>query len=162
MKQIDVSTRTHPNKVALVDDDDYVYLTQWRWYAIKIKTIYYAVRNTVHPKDSSKQTPVLMHRAVLNVPQDKQTDHINHNGLDNRRSNLRVCSGDENRYNQLPLPGRASKYKGVTRHGNNWRARIKHNKTEMHLGCYKSEREAAKSYDAKAKELFGEFAWCNF
>lgn len=105
-----------------------------------------------------------MHRAIMRTPQGKQIDHRNHDGLDNRRCNLRECSHIENMRNQLPQKTGTSRYKGVhwEKERGKWRAQIKHTCKQMRLGRYASEKDAAKAYDKKAKELFGEFAYLNF
>ena len=139
-------------KFAIVDDEDYDYLMQWKWFAHCRHGIWYAKSG---PKG-------LMHRLIMNAPAGVEIDHINHIGLDNRKSNLRLCSHTENLQNQRPTKGCSSKYKGVHRHGKKWEARITHNKKRMHIGYCECEIEAAEIYDKKAKELFGEFACCNF
>ena len=106
-----------------------------------------------------------MHREILGLENrdGKTTDHVNHNGLDNRESNIRVCTCTENQHNRRPEKNRSSKYKGVSRveSRNNWVAYIRNNGTLMYLGHFRDEIEAAKTYDAKAIELFGEFAYIN-
>lgn len=146
-------------KFAIVDDDDYAYLMQWKWYAQKGKGTFYAAR---HESFADGRRIVYMHRQMLNVPAHQETDHINHNGLDNRQCNLRLCSGSENQHNQLPQTNCESKYKGVFRNAANWQARITCDYKAIHLGTYGSEAQAAKAYDAKAKALYGEFAETNF
>ncbi len=148
-------------KFAIVDTADYKWLMKWKWCAVKDRNTYYAVRNIQQRYYVGKYTTMRMHRAILDVPQGLQTDHRNHYGLDNRRCNIRPCSGDQNCYNQQPHIDRASKYKGVTGEHKRWRARIKQFSKEIHIGYYLSEIEAAKAYDRKAKELFGEFAYRN-
>ncbi len=93
-------------------------------------------------------------------------DHINHNGLDNRKENLRICTVAENCRNSRPSKrkNKLSKYKGVSfdKKRKVYRVLIWHNKKQYFLGTFKNETEAAKAYDRKARELFGEFAYLNF
>lgn len=144
---------------ALVDDADYEWLMQWKWRVQKTTaTNWYAIRTM-----GNKQ--ILMHRLILGISNDRQTDHINHNGLDNRRSNIRLCTCQQNQFNQRRQQRETtSEYKGVgwCKRAKKWKSRIKRNSREIHLGYYDSEIAAAKVYDAKAVELFGEFANTNF
>ena len=107
-----------------------------------------------------------MHRLITNAPKGLMVDHINHNGLDNRRKNLRLCTVSQNNRNRRPItrPNKGSKYKGVTfdKKRNLFKAEIQHNKKKYFLGRFKSQIKAAQAYDKKARELFGEFAYLNF
>ena len=91
-----------------------------------------------------------------------EIDHINGNGLDYRKCNLRVCTHQQNLQNQRIQKG-VSKFKGVCWHkaSQKWMAKIKHNYKTIYLGVFNNEIDAAKSYNKKAKELFGEFARLN-
>lgn len=106
----------------------------------------------------------LMHRYIMNTPDGMDTDHINHNKLDNRKSNLRICNRTQNNANQKVRKGYTSKYKGVSWNKNlqKWVSQISVNNNTYNLGIFESELEAAKSYDEGAKELFGEYANVNF
>jgi len=105
----------------------------------------------------------LMHRYLLKPGDNMFVDHINRDTLDNRRSNLRECSVAENSYNSRAQINSSSIYKGVTRRPNDiFISRIKFKDKEIHIGSFKNEIEAAKAYDEKASELFGEFAYLNF
>lgn len=105
-------------------------------------------------------------RLITNCPKNMQVDHIDKNRCNNLRENLRICTGSQNHANKGKSMNKyrklTSKYKGVGKKGNKWRARIKINGKEIHLGEFNTEDEAAKAYDAKAKELFKEFANLNF
>jgi hypothetical protein len=91
-------------------------------------------------------------------------DHIDHNGLNNRRSNLRLCTAQQNARNHRPQLRGSSKYKGVSwrQDGKVFRALIWHNGKSINLGRFKNEIDAAKAYDKAAKKYFGEFAYLNF
>jgi len=148
------------SKSALVDDEDYEWLNQWKWYAKHDNhDCYYAARN------SHKHT-IRMHRLIMGLKayNKKLVDHINHDGLDNRRSNLRICTTGQNQFNRIPSKNTASKYKGVVHctSNANWQAQIGFKGKRIYIGCFKTETKAANAYDKKAKELFGKFAYLNF
>lgn len=148
-------------KEAMVDDWNFEKLNQYKWQAHKNSYGgFEAVRK-------SKGKTLRMHRSVVGLDffDKRETDHKNHNTLDNRESNLRVCSKAENQYNQSPQKRKTtSKYKGVTwnKRLNKWISQIAVNKVKIHLGCFESELIAAAVYDYNAKKYFGEFACCNF
>lgn len=102
-----------------------------------------------------------LHRWLMGEPVGMDIDHINGNGLDNRRANLRVATHSQNMRNQRAQPGRTSRYKGVNWHGR-WRVRIKTAGRSHHVGCFADEEAAAHAYDNAARTLFGEFAALNF
>ncbi len=89
-------------------------------------------------------------------------DHKNRNGLDNRKANLRVATRMQNTWNSINGINRGfSKYKGVRKHHNKWRAVIEYSGKKVHLGCFAGEIEAAGAYDAAARKYHGEFAVLN-
>ena len=145
---------------ALVDDADYEWLNQWKWYAMKVRNTFYAVRGCCQ---SGKYELILMHREILKALPNEKTDHRNHNGLDNQRGNLRTCTNTTNQYNQQPQKGRSSQFKGVSWHKSHlkWEAYIMKDSKNYHLGHYVSEIDAAKAYDKAAIKYFGEFAYLN-
>jgi hypothetical protein len=141
-------------KYAIVDPEDYEKLAKYKWYAKKNDRRFYAGR-TVKRKD------VQMHHAILKPPEGKFIDHINHNGLDNRKANLRFATRQQNGWNKYKQEGNySSQYKGVERvkSENKWRARITCNGRVIFIGYFKDEKAAAMAYDAKAKKLFGDYA----
>tara|TARA_R110000824_G_scaffold396554_1_gene598108 strand:- start:1212 stop:1535 length:324 start_codon:yes stop_codon:yes gene_type:complete len=104
-----------------------------------------------------------MQRFIMDAPKGMQVDHINRNPLDNRKSNLRICTNAENSYNTGPQKNNTSGYKGVSwrKDAKKWTAYIGH-APKSHLGYFDTPEEAAKARDAKAKELHGEYAHLNF
>lgn len=149
-------------KVALVDDEDYEFLNQWKWYAHKgYGEHWYAVRkHTVN----GKQVMIRMHYEILKTPKGMESDHKDGNGLNNQRYNLRVCTRAENQHNQKGyLETKTSAFKGVSWHkkGNSWRAQIGLSNKRIHLGSFATELEAALAYNEAAKKYFGEFARLN-
>ena len=147
--------------MALVDDCDYEWLNQWKWYAHKQRSTYYAIRNG--RRTATKRQRFFMHRVIMDAPKGMQVDHINHNGLYNRRCNLRLCTNSQNQHNRKPQSGK-SRFKGVSldKRTNKWQVQIQHNNKRLRLGLFDNEIEAAKAYDAKAEELHREFACLNF
>ena len=98
----------------------------------------------------------------MNTPEGMETDHINGNGLDNRRENLRICSAAENRRNHKMLSTNTSGYNGVSKTSfGNWHTCISVKGKTIHLGTYKEIEKAALAYNMAAKEYFGEFANLN-
>ena len=154
--------------VAIVDDEDFEWLNQWKWCARRRldERTQYAGRQTPDPTRRAKQRMVFMHRLIVECPDGMVVDHINGNGLDNRRSNLRICTHAENLRNRGGNRGSTSKYKGVSRcagsRSNPWQALIESNRKKYLLGYFPTEEAAARAYDAKALELHGAFARTNF
>lgn len=149
-------------KTALVDDEDFERVNQFKWYASSAKSgLWYARRNVT--VDVGKQKTIRLHQFVM--PGHRQIDHKNGNGLDCQKHNLRPSTGAQNQANQKPQTKRkSSKFKGVSFHKLTglWQASITKVQKQKHLGCFASEEAAARAYDNAAKELFGEFARLNF
>lgn len=146
-------------KVALVDDEDYDRLSKFAWHAVKQETqntiTWYAVHSV---KANGTNIKWRMHRVILGVIDLKMiVDHKDHDGLNNQRHNLRAGTQLQNTGNRRKQPG-TSIYKGVCSYKNKWMAQIQHNHKHINLGYFDSEIDAAKAYDKKSKELFGEFA----
>jgi len=155
---------------ALVDDEDFEYLNQFNWMVSESHNMFYAVGIlSSHRVRGVKHKVVKMHQVIMRTPKGKCTDHINRNGLDNRKKNLRICTNAENCKNTVSRKGFTSIYKGVcrrlTRNVNKnyyfWVAQITLNYKVIHLGHFEKEVDAARAYNKKAKELFGEFASLN-
>jgi hypothetical protein len=153
-------------KVALVDDADFEFLNQWKWYAMLNKRVWYAVRD-VRTSDGSRRLEQ-MHQILIPSP---QVDHRDHDGLNNQRANLRACSVRQNGANKRRwLSKTTSRFKGVFERKNRrtgepngqYRAQIRVDYKLHNLGTFGTEYEAAQVYDAAAKEHFGEFAHLNF
>ena len=145
-------------KYAIVDAADYEALSRYKWFATGDEHRgFYAAR-----RDGTKV--LLMHRAIMNPPEGMVIDHINNNSLNNRRHNLRICTQKQNARSARPSRRASSRFKGVYFHKKTgkWVATIGHNGQTIHLGSFATEIQAAKAYDRKARELFGEFAYLNF
>lgn len=162
------------NQFAIVNDEDFEHLNQWEWYAhVKDKDPkngYYAARRIrVGLRKENKKKTIFMHREVAQTKEGECVDHINGNGLDNRKENLRNCTNMENSRNTKGRPSKRkySKYKGVKVVANakykspSFYARITVNRREIYLGSFKTEELAALAYNDAAILHFGSFAQLN-
>ena len=145
-----------------VDDEDYDELIKSNWQYNNRDGNVYAQR---HETVNGKRTTIRMHRQIMKLTNPKIfIDHIDHDGLNNQKSNLRTCTNQQNARNTSSRPNSSSKYLGVIweKRRNHWVARINPNKKLIYLGSFNNEEDAARAYDKKAFELFGEFANLNF
>ena len=154
--------RLTKGQFAIVDPDDFLRLCRCSWYAVEGGATFYAVRTI---RKEGRYHRVHMHREVLPVPDEMFVDHINGNGLDNRKANLRPATRTQNLRNRKKTRRSSrSRYKGLhwDKHWKQWRVRICVNRIKIQLGLYDDEIEAAKAYDRAAIEHHGEFASLNF
>ena len=144
-------------QVALVDDEDYDFLNQWKWYAHKGRKdgLFYAGK-----RNNGDIKQIWMHRLIMNTSRGLTVDHIDHNGLNNQKCNLRNCSMSQNKMNVTPIG--LSKFLGVHPRNDKYVAQIKVNGKKIYIGTFKTEEDAAHAYDNAAKKYFGEFANLNF
>jgi hypothetical protein len=152
---IDVGIDLRDGLFAILDDGDEKLVTGYLWTPIRIKGLIYA-------RASVGRGRILMHNLITGWG---RCDHINGDGLDNRRINLREATKSQNGANRRKsVPGSASRFKGVSRHadGRQWRAQIGVNGEKVYLGLHPTEEAAARAYDDKARAVFGEFAALNF
>lgn len=144
-----------------VDDCDFENLNQFKWRASKEFNTYYAVRVI---KIGNRRHTIRMHIEIMGVFDCKlMIDHEDRDGLNNQRYNLRPATNQQNSRNQAGV-NKSSKYKGVffSKSKCKYSAQIKIDYKSKHIGYFINEEEAARAYDAKARELFGEFAYLNF
>lgn len=148
-------------KFALVDDEDYKWLNQWKWYASKTKNGFYAKRDVWMNDNKS----LFMHRELLGLKYKDGfiIDHKDRNTLNNQRNNLRVASYSLNNYNCKMKSHNKSGYRGVGWYKayNKWRVRITKDGNEISLGYFDDIILAAKAYDAAAIKLYKENAILN-
>lgn len=155
--QIIFQKYTKPVLNVLVDDNDYDFLSKFVWYLLDNKTVQYA--STV-----IEGKTILMHQMVLPCPTGYTPDHIDGNGLNNQRNNLRIATHSQQHQNKRKTKlVTSSQYKGV--HWNKvkqrWHAQIKKDGKPKYLGLFSSEKDAALAYNRAALEMFGEFAQLN-
>jgi hypothetical protein len=160
MKQIPLTK----GQFALVDDEDFEFLNQWKWNAYKSKYSYYA-RRSAKKSDGAhykNRNVIFMHNVILGTKNGLVGDHKDGNGLNNQRENLRMATRSQNTANKRAYG--KSKYLGVyfDTTARKWRATIKNNDKVLCLGRFYLEEDAAKAYDKKAIEIHGEFANLNF
>jgi hypothetical protein len=148
-------------KFAIVDNDEFERLNKYKWYFDRGN--YYASRCFL---DGNQRYVCTMQRFILGLKKGdkRQVDHKNHDGLDNRKINLRICNKSQNQMNRKPLKNNnTSGFKGVhlSQKGKKWEARIGLNYKKIHLGYFENKISAAKAYNNAAKKYFGKFAYLN-
>ena len=127
-------------KVALVDDEDFEWLNQWKWCFISIG---YAVRSERTGKRSGNKTRrIYMHRQINKTPDNLETDHINRNRLDNRKENLRSVTHSQNISNMKMFITNTSGCTGVSWCEDGWMARIQKKGNRIYLGCFRNISDA--------------------
>ena len=148
-------------KVAIVDDEDYDYLMQWKWYVCNKRYKFYAVRNI--PISNNKQTIISMHRLIMKPDKGMVIDHLDGNPLNNQKNNLRICTHSDNMRNCKISIKNTSGYKGVSflKKKNTYKSAIKFNKKTIYLGLFTNPVDAARAYNAAALKYHGEFAHLN-
>ena len=159
MKEIPLGGKKAAGRVALVDDEDYGLVMGYRWH---VKERRRADRNdgpyavTTTPYKSS----LGMHQLITGW---LMTDHIDRDGLNNQRSNLRPATRTQNAQNSRPKTGSSSRFKGVAWHRGveKWQVTIKADGRHRYLGCFADEEEAALAYNAAALEAWGPYAYLN-
>lgn len=164
MKTVRLAGKKAAGRVVLVDDKDFDLVNDYGWFVFDQKRRGrlhgpYAATNVTLP--DGRRTMIYMHKLITGWP---QTDHINHDGLDNQRANLRPATQAQNRHNGRPYARGTSQYKGVSwnRERRAWVAQITRSGRVCNLGRFFSETDAARAYDAAAREAYGEYAYLNF
>lgn len=152
-------------KFAKVDDADFDWLNQWKWFAQRVRNTnkFYACRATTRDANG-RQKRIYMHREVLKLSGTLKVDHEDRDTLNNQRNNLRPATNSQNQQNREKKLGAASRFVGVTTgvvRCPKWRAHIRVNRKLIHLGYFSTELEAAKARDIAAEKYFGQFATLN-
>lgn len=153
MKIISISNEQY----TLVDDSDYAWLSKFKWTAQKRKHGFHAARYF-------GKKYIYMHRLIADAPKGIEVDHLDGDGLNNQRVNLRSAAKAQNGQGFRPLKGKASRYRGVSWHKGAGRfvAQLDDGRKRVYLGLHDSEENAARAYDTEARLRFGEFAQLNF
>lgn len=146
----------------VVDDEDFKKANKFKWY---LSDNGYAVRKGYNDPKTKKYTPKILrlHRLIMNTPPEYETDHVNHDKLDNRKSNLRVVTKSQNSFNVGIRKNNTSGYKGVSwsNVGKRWLAMINPGRKAVFLGYFANKEDAAKAYNEAAKKFYGEFGYMN-
>jgi hypothetical protein len=162
MAEIIINSKKNGTHVVLVDDEDFHELNKFKWRLSKGRYTFYAQR---HVNNNGIITSVLLHRQIMNKHLQKRLviDHINHNGLDNRKCNLRTVSYAQNSQNKTSKLNATSKYLGVyfDKKKLKYRVQIMVNKKTRYIGLYVNENDAAQAYNKEALKHFGEYANLN-
>ena len=161
MKIIKLGGKT--DEVMFVDNEDFERVNKYKWRLNQVIHSKYGL-GRIEDKKTGKKRSVMAHRFVLNLEDKLTIDHIDRNGLNNQKSNLRIATPSENQHNRGLNKNNTSGYKGVTfnKMAKKWQSQIRYEYKTLYLGCFENQKEAAVEYDKKAKELFGEFALLNF
>ena len=148
-------------KYAIVDDEDYEQVNQYKWLAQRKGPNWYASRQT---GGRLNQRTIYLHRFILYAPSGVLVDHKNGDGLDCRRANMRLCNRAQNGQNRGFNCNNKSGLKGVawSKIANRWVAQIMVDGKRHHLGYFTSPEDAALAYDEAARKYHGKFAWVNF
>ena len=142
----------------LIDDQDRHFLAEYSWYIVKGRNTLYV---RAHRRGAGR-AKVYLHRLITGAKVGVQVDHINGNGLDNKRSNLRLCSQTENLRNSKNRKHSKQPYRGIRKSGKNWYATITFDGKRQYLGTFKTGAEAASAYVQAALLYHREFAVLNF
>lgn len=171
--RIPLHSNKWPGLVALVDEADYELIRPYRWYAVRGTHTFYAQRTWFesHPADGRRHGrkhgvyhTEKMHHLLGKPTPGIVVDHVDGNGLNNSRANLRFCTRAQNAHNRQISKGNTSGYTGVSYHqrAGKWQSRINHAGKTQHLGYHATPEAAARAYDAAALRLRGDFAQLNF
>lgn len=150
-------------KYAIVDAEDFEYLNKYKWCTSMRNGKPYTAR-CLYDRKTKKRTTISMHRFLLGIIHSSvSVDHVNGNGLDNRKSNLRKCNHSQNMKNQTRHKNNKSGYKGVywNKQKNKWAATIKVEGKSVHLGYFADKDWAAIAYNKAAQKFFKDFANLN-
>ena len=153
---MEINSPKYGIKKVLIDSDDIEKVKAHTWFVNKHRDIFYV---RTHATINNVRTLLRLHRFIMDARPGEIVDHINGNGLDNRKCNLRICSLQENNHNCKKPRHNTSGYKGVYWHKlcKKWGAQIRVNKKELHLGLFDTKEKAYDAYCEASKKYHGEF-----
>lgn len=155
MKELQLYT----GEITLIDDEDYEWLSTYKLFISNKRYNYVSLSIKTNGKWGRKD----IHQLIMKTPKGMYTDHIDGNGLNNQKKNLRIVTNSQNCMNRISQKKTSSIYKGVSWHkkNNKWLSNICINKKRISIGYFDNEKDAAKAYNEKAKELFGKYVKLN-
>ncbi len=155
MRQLIIKSPKYGDYTVLVDDEDYNNVSKHKWCLQKAKYGFYAARY-------DKMVYLFMHRVILNALNGEICDHVDGNGLNNQKDNLRKCTVSENNRNSKIRKHNSANYKGIElQKSGKYHVRITLNKNRISVGTFDTELQAAAAYNRAAIQLHGEFANLN-
>ena len=164
MIAIPINSKTHGEHLFFIDGEDFDKIRGFKWGFSKNRdNNLYVARGKYNPVDK-KISSIKLHRLIMNCPEGLEVDHIDGNTLNNCRSNLRICTKDENKRNRKKCSKQTTSiYKGVSfnAHANKYVASLRCNKIFIHLGVFAKQEDAAIAYNNAAVKHFGDFAKLN-
>lgn len=155
MKVLKVESKIYGQKEILIDDEDWTLVSNHNWCVRKIHKTFYAFTTT--------RKPFSMHRLILGAKKGEIVDHIDRNGLNNQRTNIRICNTSKNAVNALYPKRTTTNYRGVWKNEkkNRWHSRIRTSEGRLYLGSFLTAEEAAIAYNKAALKYHGDFAILN-
>jgi hypothetical protein len=158
-----INSKKYGKFIVLYDDEDHDKISKYKWHVKKMNkrnSLIYAATNV---KENGRRGALMLHRLITNCQDNKMVDHINHNSLDNRKSNLRICTNSENKMNSKSYKNSTSRFKGVAWYNRDkkWRSYIMKDYKCIWLGLFENEIDAALAYNCAAIKYHGEFACLN-
>jgi hypothetical protein len=170
MPELVIESKTHGTHTVLFDEEDRKIIESYKWRVCQSRYTFYVIAHIPHPDGGwiewynpkrgriqrhRRKTTCYLHRLILNATKSKVIDHIDGNGLNNTRKNLRLVSAMQNRRNTKKQSNNTSGYKGVyySKKNKNWCSAVCHRGKNIYIGSYDTAEDAAKAYDAKIKEL---------
>jgi len=166
---MEIDTRLIPltqSQFATVSPEDYEWLSQWKWTAHRARRLYGPAWYAIRMSPSPKRKMLYLHREIAKrafLPQSKQYDHKDRNGLNNTRQNIRPCTANQNGANTTKSPGKSSRFIGVFwfKAKQKWAVRIRTKEGRKFIGYFDNEVIAARAYNEAAARYHGEFARLN-
>lgn len=160
---LEINSKKYPDLRVLIDDEDYDKIKKYNWHIHRNRNTFYAIS---HIYRNGKRTTMSLHRYIMDFPYRKIVDHINLNGLDCRKKNLRTCTVEENMHNSRRQKNNTSGYIGVHPYFKKCKNKIYHyfvaqiraNGKQITLGYFKTPEKAHQAYCDAAKKYYGEFA----